>query len=322
VPKALITGGAGFIGSHAVDRFLSAGYDVHVVDNLSSGKLENLPSAATLHQLDVRSPEAAALVRDTRFDVIAHFAAQIDVRKSVADPRYDADVNVNGTVNLLEALKSRPDASACRFVFVSTGGALYGDVAATASDELTAKNPDSPYGIAKLASEYYAAYYARVHRLETAVVRLGNVYGPRQDPHGEAGVVAIFCGRLGCRSAVTVFGDGKQTRDYVYVGDVARAVFAVAHEPLPKAGPLDARAFNIATGVGTSVLDLAKALGRVASGEPTITFAPERRGELLASVLDCNKARKLLKWEPATTLAEGLAETYAWFLARSTGLGK
>jgi UDP-glucose 4-epimerase len=251
-----------------------------------------------------------------QFDVVAHLAAQIDVRKSVANPRHDADVNVNGTLNLLEALRSRAGTTPCRFVFVSTGGALYGEVPTASSDELTPKNPDAPYGIGKLASEFYAAYYGRVHGMETAVLRLGNVYGPRQDPHGEAGVVAIFCGRLGGGEAVTVFGNGEQTRDYVYVGDVARAVFAAATSAIPAAGPVDARAFNIATGVGTSVLTLARELGRIAGGEPSITFAPERRGEILASVLDCSKARKLLGWEPETPLATGLEKTYSWFFAR------
>ena len=316
MPKALVTGGAGFIGSHVVDRFLEAGYEVYVLDNLSSGRRENLAAGAVLHEIDVRSADAAALVRGTPFDVIAHLAAQIDVRKSVADPRYDADVNVAGTVNLLEALRTRSDPGTCRFVFVSTGGALYGDVGKLPSDERTPTNPDSPYGIAKLSAEYYSAYYARVHKLETAVVRLGNVYGPRQDPHGEAGVVAIFCGRLGSGEQITVFGDGLQTRDYVYVGDVARAIFAAATKPLPPAGPVDARAFNVATGVATSVLDLAKIMGRIAGGEPRIGFAPERRGELRASVLDCGKARAVLGWQPSATLEKGLAETYAWFRSK------
>ena len=318
MPKALITGGAGFIGSHTVERFLSAGYEVHVLDNLSSGKRENLPAAATLHVLDVRCAEAAALVRDTQFEVITHLAAQIDVRKSVENPRFDADVNIAGMLNLLEAIRTRSGSVPCRFVFVSTGGALYGDVTLKASDELTAKNPESPYGIAKLAAEYYAAYYGRVHGLDTAVVRLGNVYGPRQDPHGEAGVVAIFCGRVGTKAGVTVFGDGLQTRDYVYVGDVARAIFTVAVATLPKSGALDARAFNVGTGIGTSVLDLAHGLGRIVGGDPVVTFAPERRGEVRASVLDCTKARTMLGWKAETSVAQGLAATYAWFLANDS----
>jgi UDP-glucose 4-epimerase len=221
-------------------------------------------------------------------------------------------------LNLLEALRTRGKAKPCRFVFVSTGGALYGDVTSKPSDELTPKNPDSPYGIAKLAAEYYAAYYGRVHGVESAVVRLGNVYGPRQDPHGEAGVVAIFCGRIGTRTGVTVFGDGLQTRDYVYVGDVARAIVAVADATLPHPGALDARAFNIATGIGTSVLDLARGLGRIVGGEPVIAFAPERRGELRASILDCCKARDVLGWRALTSLDQGLAATYTWFLATNS----
>jgi UDP-glucose 4-epimerase len=316
LPKALITGGAGFIGSHVADRFLAAGYEVHILDNLSSGRRENLPAEATLHYLDVRSSEAAKLASDRSFDVIAHLAAQIDVRKSVADPRFDADVNVAGTLNLLEAIRSRGEDANCRLVFISTGGALYGDIAAAASDELTPKNPDAPYGIAKLSAELYAAYYGRVHKIESVVLRLGNVYGPRQDPHGEAGVVSIFCGRLLAGEPITIFGNGHQTRDYVFVTDVARAVFMAATAKVPPAGPVDARAFNIATGVGTSVLDLAREIGRIAGGEPKVNHAPERRGEVLASVLDCTKAKKLLGWQPETTLASGLEQTYAWFRAR------
>lgn len=314
MPKALITGGAGFIGSHVVDRFLAEGYDVDIVDDLSSGKRTNVSPKATLHVLDVRSDEAAALIRATRYDVIAHLAAQIDVRKSVNNPRFDADINVMGTINLLEALKSRSDSAATRFVFVSTGGALYGDAARTPSDESTPKNPDAPYGIAKLAAEFYTAYYSRVHKLETAALRLGNVYGPRQDPHGEAGVIAIFCGWIGEGKPVRVFGDGKQTRDYVYVGDVAAAVYTVSRADLPPAGAVDARAFNIATGKETSVLQLAEALGRIAGTAPQFDFQPERRGEIKVSVLDCGKARSVLGWTPAVTIDEGLARTYNWFL--------
>jgi UDP-glucose 4-epimerase len=310
--KALITGGAGFIGSHVVERFLAAGYEVQVVDDLSSGKRENLPAAPKLHVLDVRSDEVAALVRSTQFDVIAHLAAQIDVRKSVENPRFDADINIGGTLNLLETLRGSRDGRKCRFVFVSTGGALYGEAGDKPSGETTPQNPDSPYGIAKLAAEHYTASYARVHGLDTAVARLGNIYGPRQDPLGEAGVVAIFCHRLTKREPLTVYGDGEQLRDYVYVVDVARAIFAIATSPLPAAGPLDARAFNVGTGNGTSVLTLAKLLGQSAGVEPVLTFAPKRAGELQRSVLDASKAARLLNWRPSKTIEEGLAETYAW----------
>lgn len=312
MPKALITGGAGFIGSHVVERFLAAGYQVQVVDDLSSGKRENLPAAARLHVVDVRSDDASEIVRSSQFDVIAHLAAQIDVRKSVDNPRYDADVNVGGTLNLLESLRASSNGKKCRFVFVSTGGALYGEAGDKPSGETTPANPDSPYGIAKLGAELYAASYARVHGLDTAVARLGNVYGPRQDPAGEAGVVAIFCNRISKHEPLTVYGDGEQLRDYVYVVDVARAVFAIATSPLPAVGPLDARAFNVGTGVGTSVLTLAQIIGRAAGVEPILKFAPKRAGELQRSVLDASKASRLLNWKPSKTIEEGLAETYAW----------
>ncbi|HYD51587.1 MAG TPA: NAD-dependent epimerase/dehydratase family protein, partial [Gemmatimonadaceae bacterium] len=186
--RALVTGGAGFIGSHVAERFLEAGYEVEILDNFSSGKRENVPAGATVRELDIRSPEAAALVRDGDFDVIAHLAAQIDVRRSVDDPGFDADVNIRGTLNLVEQVRQRGRAT--RIVFASTGGALYGDFAEPPTVETYAKDPEAPYGIAKLATEYYLAYYARVHGLDTVAVRFGNVYGPRQDPHGEAGVVA------------------------------------------------------------------------------------------------------------------------------------
>lgn len=308
--RALITGGAGFIGSHVAERFLAAGYAVEVLDDLSKGARANVPANVPLHELDVRSPDAAALVRESDFDVVAHLAAQTDVRASVADPLHDAGTNILGSVNLLEAVRSRPGRPRCRYVFVSTGGALYGDVTGAPSSETTPANPDSPYGVGKLAAEHYAAQYGRVHGLDVLTLRLGNVYGPRQDPLGEAGVVAIFCGRIAAGLPLTVFGDGEQVRDYVYVGDVAEAVLAAARQPLPPAGPLDARAFNIGTGAGTSVLTLAQMIGRVAGVTPKLVFEPERLGELRRSVLDVSKAARTLGWRPATGLEAGLAATY------------
>jgi UDP-glucose 4-epimerase len=312
VPRALITGGAGFIGSHAADRFLAAGYEVDVLDDLSTGRRDFVPAAARFHELDVRSPEAAAIVREGKYDVVAHLAAQIDVRKSVKDPRFDGDVNTGGTLNVLEAMRALKP-SMPRFVFVSTGGALYGEAAGVLNDESTAKNPDAPYGIAKLAAEYYTAYYGRIHGMETAVLRLGNVYGPRQDPHGEAGVVAIFIGRLLEDKPLTVFGDGEQLRDYVYVGDVAEAILAACGSKLPAAGGVDARAFNIGTGDGTSVLTLARELSRIAGKEPNVAFAARRTGELQVSVLDVDKAAKHLAWRAKMDLAKGLKATFDWF---------
>jgi UDP-glucose 4-epimerase len=316
VARVLVTGGAGFIGSHVADRFLAAGDRVVILDNLSSGKRENIPRGAEFHEFDIGSPEAARLVRDGAFDVVAHLAAQIDVRRSVEDPIFDARVNVLGTLNLAEAVRSSPAARHTRLVFASTGGALYGDFVTPPSPEPSPKDPDAPYGISKLSVEHYLAYYGRVHGLNTVVLRFGNVYGPRQDPHGEAGVVAIFCRRLLAGQPLTIYGDGQQTRDYIYVGDVARAFIAAAAAPLSPPGRLDVRAFNVGTGVETSVIELAELLRRAAGGSTRIEFAPKRPGELARSVLAPEKAAEQLSWSAATPLERGLAETYAWFAGR------
>jgi UDP-glucose 4-epimerase len=312
--RILITGGAGFIGSHVVQRFLDAGWGVEVIDDLSSGKRENLPSTAQLHVLDVRSPEAAGLIEKGRFDAVVHLAAQMDVRKSVADPVFDASVNILGSLNILEAI--RRGGGNTRLLFASTGGALYGDFAPPPNREGDAKDPESPYGIAKLSVEYYMAFYGRVHGLECAALRFGNVYGPRQDPHGEAGVVAIFCGRILEGKALKVFGTGEQTRDYVFVGDVANAVYKAATIKTPKAERLDARGFNIGTGAGTSVNDLARTLLRVAGSGIPIEYAPARPGEQMHSVIAIDKATSGLGWRPAMSLEGGLKETFQWFAAR------
>lgn len=312
--RALVTGGAGFIGSHVVEALADEGFTVEALDNLSSGRRENLAEGVVLHEMDVASADAGRLVREGGYDVICHLAAQIDVRKSVADPAYDARVNVLGTIGIAEAVRAsgRPT----RIVFASTGGALYGDFVTPPNVEDFPKDPESPYGIAKLASEYYLAYYGRLHGLDTTVLRYANVYGPRQDPHGEAGVVAIFCNRILAGEAMTVFGDGKQTRDYVYVKDVARANVLAATGALPAAGRLDARAFNIGTGVETTVLELAEELQSSAGRQVGVQLAPARPGEQQRSAVQIDKARTTLGWEPRTTLAVGLAETYAWFAAQ------
>lgn len=309
-----MTGGAGFIGSHVADLFLAENFDVTIVDNLSSGKRENLPGKAKFLEMSVNSKEFAKLVREVGFDLIAHLAAQMDVRHSVADPINDGTINILGTLNLMEALRQSDVNS--RVIFSSTGGVLYGDSNTPPNVETFPKDPESPYAISKLSTEYYLAYYGRVHNKDAVSLRFGNVYGPRQDPHGEAGVVAIFCGRILENRPLTVFGDGKQTRDYVYVGDVARAVLMAATRPLPPRGRLDARGFNIGTGKGTSVLEIARLLKEAAQSDVPVEFAPRRPGEQQESFVDVAKAREVLEWKPEVTLAGGLANTYAWFAGR------
>jgi UDP-glucose 4-epimerase len=310
VNRALVTGAAGFIGSHVADLFLENGYEVEIIDDLSSGKRENLPEAATFHDVSITTPEAAAIIRNGKFDAVVHLAAQIDVRKSVADPLFDATTNILGTINILEAI--RQSGYKTRIAFTSTGGAIYGDFNTPPNVETFPKDPESPYAISKLASEYYLAYYGRLHGIEHVAMRFGNVYGPRQDPHGEAGVVAIFCNRILEGKPLTIFGDGLQTRDYVYVGDVARAVYLGVTSGIPEPERVDARAFNVGTGVGTSVVDLARLLQQAAGSSAEIVFAPKRPGEQQESFLDAGKARKLLGWEPQVSLSEGLAKTFAW----------
>lgn len=317
--RALVTGGAGFIGSHVVEALAAEGFTVEVLDDLSSGRRENLSPDVVIHELDVASPDAARVVREGEFDVICHLAAQIDVRKSVADPVQDARINVLGTIGIAEAV--RQSGRKTRIVFASTGGALYGDFVKPPNVEDFPKDPESPYGIAKLAAEYYLAYYGRLHGLECVVLRFANVYGPRQDPHGEAGVVAIFCNRILAGEAMTVFGDGNQTRDYVFVKDVARANALAATRPLPDAGRLDARAFNVGTAVETTVLELAEQLQSSAGRQVGVVHAAARPGEQLRSAVKIDRARDILGWEPQATLATGLAETFAWFAERRASSG-
>jgi UDP-glucose 4-epimerase len=315
--RALVSGGAGFIGSHVADRLLAEGWDVEVLDDLSSGRRENLPAGARFHHHDIGSADAARLVREGRFDLLCHLAAQIDVRRSVNDPVYDARVNIVGSLNLLEAV--RAGGHGTRVIFSSTGGAIYGDFVPIPSIEDMPKDPESPYGIAKLSVELYLAYYARVHGIDTVALRYSNVYGPRQDPHGEAGVVAIFCNRLLGGEPLTVFGDGRQTRDYVYAGDVARANVAAATAELPPARQVDVRAYNVGTGRETSVLELADTLQRAAGSSVPVNHTPARAGELPRSAVTNTKAARELGWSPRVTLEDGLRETYAYFAARAKG---
>ncbi len=296
------------------DALLAAGWSVTVVDNLSSGKQQQVPSGARFVWADIRSEEAAELIREGQFDLVCHLAAQIDVRKSVADPGFDVDVNIRGTLNLVEAI--RASGRATRLIFASTGGAVYGDFVEPPNLETYAKDPESPYGIAKFSVELYLSYYARVHGLDYIALRFANVFGPRQDPHGEAGVVAIFCQRLLDRTPLKVFGDGQQTRDYVFVGDVARAHVLASALPTIPAGRVDDRAFNIGTARETSVVALAEGLMRASGRTVPLDFAPARPGEQQRSVVSIAKAASGLGWTPQVALEDGLAKTFDWFATR------
>ena len=300
--KVLVTGGAGFIGSHLVERFQREGWAVHIIDNLVTGKRENLAPGATFHEIDIRDAKAAELIASLKPDVLAHLAAQMDVRRSVEDPVYDASVNILGTLNLLEAVRKHSPKT--RVVFASTGGALYGDNTTPPNFEDTKKDPESPYAISKLSVEYYMAYYGRVHGLDTAATRFGNVYGPRQDPHGEAGVVAIFLGALSRGEHARIFGDGLQSRDYVYVGDVARATTSTLGQ--------DSGVYNVGTGRETSVLDLYALCAKVAGSDVPAEHAPARLGELQRSFLDPTRAAEALGFTAMVDLEDGLRATWEW----------
>jgi UDP-glucose 4-epimerase len=309
--RVLVTGGAGFIGGHVAEAYRARGDHVWVVDDLSTGRLENVADGVEFVRLDVGHPDLALLFEDARFDIINHHAAQIDVRKSVEDPRHDATINIDGFLNLAEcALRHR----AKRFVFVSSGGVVYGEPERRPTPETEPKAPLSPYGVTKLATEYYLHYYARTHGMDYVALRYSNVYGPRQDPHGEAGVVAIFSKRILAGEPLTIFGDGEQTRDYVFVGDVVRANMLASDVRLPPPASLDDRAFNVGTGAQTSVNALAIELSTVAGRDVERRHAAERAGELRHSCLDHGKATRLLGWSPETTLRVGLSRTYRFIV--------
>lgn len=307
--KVLITGGAGFIGSHIADQLLGAGHEVVVLDNLSSGKKQNIPVGVQLIEADIRSDAAAEAIHRGGFDAVVHQAAQIDVRKSVTDPRYDADVNLLGMLNLLEASVA---GGVKRFVFASSGGACYGEQDVYPAPETHPTRPVSPYGASKAAGELYLGYYRAEKGLSTCSLRYSNVYGPRQDPHGEAGVVAIFAGRLLAQQPCTIFGDGKQTRDYVYVGDVARANLLALTSPF-------VGALNVGTGIETDVVQLHDGIAKACGSSLTPTFAAPRAGEQKRSCIDPSKAFEILGWKPEISLDEGLSRTAAFFrdLARA-----
>ncbi|MGD2068951.1 MAG: NAD-dependent epimerase/dehydratase family protein [Gemmatimonadota bacterium] len=313
--KVLVTGGAGFIGSHVADAYVARGARVWVLDNLSTGRRENVPDAAELVEMDIQDPAVRDLFRDVRFDLVNHHAAQIDVRVSVADPARDARTNVLGLLNLVEGAR---EVGTARFVYVSSGGVVYGEPERRPTPETAPKAPLSPYGVSKLTGEFYLQYYRQVHGLEYAALRYSNVYGPRQDPHGEAGVVAIFSNRLAAGEPLTIFGDGLQTRDYVHVADVVSANMRVSDVD-PGEGGLDDAAFNVGTGVETSVNRLADILEEAAGVSPGREHRPARPGELRHSALDASRLRAL-GWAPGRTLAEGLAGTYDYITGRRPGV--
>jgi UDP-glucose 4-epimerase len=305
--RILVTGGAGFIGSHLTDVFLAEGDEVTVLDDLSRGRTERLHPSVAVHKVSVTdAPALTAVVERVRPDLICHHAAQIDVRVSVAAPADDAAVNVVGTINVLEAARS----AGARVLFASTGGAIYGAEAPVPTAEDVPPGPEAPYGTAKYCAEQYLGLYNRLYGTRHVALRLANVYGPRQDPAGEAGVVGIFCGRAARGERPTVFGDGRQTRDYVYVGDVAEAFLAASRSD--RAG-----VWNIGTGRETSVLELIELIGAAAGRSLDPEFAPARPGEVQRSALDAGAARRDLGWTPRTPVADGVREVYRWVASGS-----
>ncbi len=302
--KILVTGGAGFIASNIVDAYIAAGHEVAVADNLTTGKKENLNPKAEFFPVDIRDPRLAEVINEFAPDIINHHAAQIDVRKSVSDPVFNAEVNELGTLNLLNAAVQ---SKVGKIIFASTGGALYGEVAEkSGAAEAHAMEPISPYAITKRSVEMYLYAYWKLNGLKFTVLRYGNVFGPRQDPLGEAGVIAIFCGKMRQGEAPTIYGDGKQLRDYVYVSDVADANLLALTQG-------ENEFFNVGTGVGTSVNELFAVLKELMGFKKDVVYAPARAGELFRSVLNCGKAKKGLGWTAKVEVKAGLKRTLDWY---------
>ena len=304
--KILVTGGAGFIGSNIVDAYIKSGHSVTVIDNLSSGKMENINSKAEFYKLDIRDKKISKIIKKKRFDVVNHHAAQIDVRLSVKDPKLDADINICGMLNILNACA---ESKVKKIIFSSSGGTIYGECKAKPPDEASMTNPLSPYGVSKLSGEYYIRCYSALYGLKYTILRYANVFGPRQDPFGEAGVVAIFCSRFLNNEDVFIYGDGKQMRDYVYVGDVV-----IVNVKSLKSG--DNEIFNIGTGEAISVNELYRSMKSAGNFSSGARHKPPRGGELYKSFLDNAKAKKILGWRPENDLTAGLKKTIDYFRKR------
>jgi UDP-glucose 4-epimerase len=307
--RILVTGGAGFIGSHVCDEFIAKGHSVEALDNLSTGSRKNLSPAVPLAVLDIKSPEAASYIVDHRPDVICHLAAQMDVRKSVDDPRFDAESNIVGMLNLLEAARR---ARIKKFIFSSTGGAVYGEQDVFPAPETHPTRPVSPYGVSKAAGELYLGYYRAQYGLDFVALRYANVYGPRQNPHGEAGVVAIFAKRLVACESCTIYGDGAQTRDFVFAKDVARANSLALERDF--AGPV-----NIGTGIETDINRVYELMAAGAGVRQPATHAAAKPGEQRRSCIDPSLAQRVLGWSPTVAVEEGLRQTIAYFRGSASG---
>ncbi len=303
--RVLVTGGAGFIGGHSCRMLLERGHEVAAADDLSSGRRQNLPAGAALHTVDVRSTRLTDLIERFRPEAVLHLAAQMDVRRSVADPLFDASVNVLGTLNALEASRR---AGVRRFVLASSGGAIYGEQDVFPATESHARRPSSPYGVSKLCGEEYLEHYARAYGISTVSLRYANVYGEAQNPHGEAGVVAIFLNKMLSGAEPVINGDGGQTRDFVHVEDVARINCAALESQEPGA-------LNVGTGRETSVNEIAQVLSLAAGWTQPIPHGPAKPGEQRRSVIDAAAARQRLGWEPRIELQQGLQRTAEWFRA-------
>jgi UDP-glucose 4-epimerase len=304
--RILVTGGAGFIGSHIVDAYVRAGHEVVVVDDLSTGKREHLPPRVRFLQADIQDPAVRQLIAAEKIDIVSHHAAQMDVRRSVADPLYDARVNIIGILNVLEGAR---EAKVKKFIFASSGGAIYGEQETFPADEEHPTHPISPYGVSKRAGEHYLYFYRAEYGLPYIALRYANVYGPRQDPHGEAGVVAIFTQRLLAGEQPVINGDGEQTRDYVFVGDVAGANLAALQAEYT--GPL-----NLGTGSETTVNQLFTTLRNLTGSAAREVHGPAKPGEQRRSVLTWDHAAQVLHWRPTVGLEDGLRQTVTYFRTR------